>query len=350
MKTGRSLLIKLLAIAIFSFIPLVLFSQEASTCAENLKEAQNQFDKGHIELISGLLGECMKSGFKSDEQLSAYKLLIQASLFEDKLGEADSSMLAFLKRYPEYQLSPTDHSSFVYLFNTFRVKPVLQLTLHIGLNLPYISSVTQHSLSGVPKPNKYSTDLLNFFGSLEAKYPVNKKFEVNLEAGISSIKFTKTEDFLNFSQTKYIETQQRIELPVSVTYNIITFGRFTPFVRGGFGAALMLSTSAKASATSFDPTKSDTPQSSADISRSDSRHFINMFAQAGFGIKLKTPRGFASFEARVNPGLGDQVVRGGASEQPLQGIYHIKDDDFNLNTMNLTFGYTYIFYKPSKRK
>ena len=51
MKNRRPFSFRLSAIVLLSFFPLLLFSQETSTCAENLKEAQNQFDKGHVELI-----------------------------------------------------------------------------------------------------------------------------------------------------------------------------------------------------------------------------------------------------------------------------------------------------------
>lgn len=349
MKTGRTLLLKLIAAVAFSSLPLMLLSQEPSTCAENLKSAQSQFDKGHVELISGLISDCMKSGFKREEQLSAYKLLIQSYLFEDKLETADSAMLTFLKRYPEYMLSPTDHSSFVYLFNSFRVKPVLQLTFHIGLNLPYVSFVTQRSHSSEPNPGVYKTDMLNIFGSVEAKYALNKKFDVNVELGLSQIKFTNEENYLDFATIKYIETQLRIEIPVSVTYNIISLGKLTPFVRVGFGAALDISSTAKCSQMPLDINGSEI-RTGADISISDSRTFIDLFPQTGIGLKFKTPGGFISLEGRLNSGMFNQHKEGANTNGILDSFYMYADDDFHLNTMNISFGYTQIFYKPSKRK
>lgn len=349
MKTLRSFILSLSALALLSLFPLSLFSQEAGTCAENLKEAQNQFGKGHVELISGLLNECMKSGFKSDEQLSAYKLLIQASLFEDKLTEADSSMLSFLKKYPEYQLSPTDHSSFVYLFNSFKVNSFLQLSVHLGLNLPYLTVLEQKSTSMKPQAGKYSTTIGNFYGSVEAKIPINNKLEVNIEGALSQIKFSKTEDFLTFSKINYTETQQRFELPISVTYNIVTLGKFTPFVRAGFGPALTLSSTAKPSDVPFDLSSSEL-HTGADISRTDSRFLLNLFAQAGAGVKYKIPRGFLNLEVRLNPGLQTQPDYGSTSEHSLGYTYYYKDDVFFLSTLNISVGYTYIFYKSSKRK
>ena len=78
--------------------------------------------------------------------------------------------------------------------------------------------------------------------------------------------------------------------------------------------------------------------------------FIDLFGQAGAGLKFKTTLGYLNLEVRSNFGLLNQTVRGGASAEALRWEYKYVDDDFNLNNLNLTLGYTQIFYKPSKRK
>ena len=137
MKTHRPnrMFSRYLIIVLFLFASASLYSQEAGTCAENLKTAQSLFSKGQVEQIPSLLKDCLRSGFKKEEELTAYKLLIQTFLLNDKLDQADSTMYEFLKKNPEYQLSPTDHSSFVYLFNSFKVKPVVQISVHAGTNV-----------------------------------------------------------------------------------------------------------------------------------------------------------------------------------------------------------------------
>jgi hypothetical protein len=351
MKAGNSILIKVLVIVLFCSLPLLLLSQGTNTCAENLKNAQSLFDKGQVDLVPGMLRECMKSGFKREELLAAYKLLIQSYLFEDKIEQADSTMLAFLTRYPEYQVSPTDHSSFVFLFNSFKVKPVVKISFHLGTNQPFLTftSKTSRSLSSEPVPGKYNSEMLNFFGSFEAKFALSPRIEANVEAGLSQLKFTRTEEFLNFGTINYTETQKRLEIPVSITYNIATFGKLTPYARAGIGAALDLGSSSKTSFIPYDPFDSEN-HTGADISRNNSRIFLDLFAQAGAGIKFKTPLGFASLEARLNAGVFNQVLRNYIYTEGLNHTYYYADDDFNLNTLNICFGYTYIFYKPSKRK
>src|SRR5512147_1823031 len=135
------IIFRLISTALIFLLPAGLLAQETGTCAEKLKNAQSFFDKGQVEEVPGLLKDCLRSGFKKEEELTAYKLLIQTFLLKDKLEQADSTMFEFLRKNPEYQLSPTDHSSFVYLYNKFRVKPVIQVSVHAGLNKPFLTFV-----------------------------------------------------------------------------------------------------------------------------------------------------------------------------------------------------------------
>jgi len=293
----------------------------------------------------------MKSGFTKEEQLTAYKLVIQSYLLSDKLREADSAMLAFLKQNPEYQLSPTDHASFVHIYNTFNVKPVLQLAFHIGTNLPFMTFIGSESVSGEAVAGEYTTKALNLFASLEAKYEINPRLEVNLEGGYSQLSFTDIEKFNDFAEINYNETQHRLEIPLTITYDIVTFGgKLTAYARAGAGAAFTLAS--YANKISYDDTgviifKEITI---SDISREDSRIKMDIFGQAGGGLKFKIPKGYLNFEIRSNFGVYNQVIRGGVSAADLENGYKYKDDDFNLNDLNFSLGYTLILYKPAKRE
>jgi hypothetical protein len=358
MKTSYSgsLFYRLLSALIFSSVPLIVLSQETGTCAENLKAAQSLFNQGQVEKVPGILRECMKSGFKREEQLAAYKLLIQSYLFEDKLGQADSAMLEFLKKNPEYQLSPTDHSSFVFLYKSFKVKPVVQIIFHIGTNLPFITSINTVTTSPEPGKNSYSSSALNLFTSLEAKFEIKDKLDLNIEGGYSQSAFSNVEEVPGLGKINYTETQQRIELPLSVTYNIAEIGKFTPYIRAGAGAAFNLALTAKVSVTPTDPNNFES-HSGPDINRKESRIFMDLFAHTGVGVKFKIPHGYINLEIRSNFGLLNQTINSGSpGETPgldyetLRWDYNFVDDDFNLNNLNFNIGYTYIFYKPSKSK
>jgi len=331
---------------LLAFFPVVTYSQEAGSCAEKLQNAQSLFDRGQVEQVPAMLSECLNNGFNREESLAAYKLIIQVYLFDDKLEMADSSMLAFLKKNPEYQVSPTDHSSFVHLYNTFKVKPIIQISIHLGTNLPFITFINDVSASGEPGKSNYSSKALNLFASLETKFELNKKIEINMEAGYSQLSFTNTEDFLTYSKTNYTETQRRVEIPLSATYNFKSFNKFTPYGRLGFGPEFTLGSSALAVSMGTDLNNPFTITGPA-IDRKNSRIVMDLFIQAGGGIRYKTRGGFFLAELRSNFGIFNQTIRGELFNE-LAARYNYEDDDFHLNSLNFTVGYTHIFYKPSK--
>jgi len=335
---------------LFFFITASLYSQEAGSCAEKLKTAQSLFSKGQIEQIPSLLKNCLKSGFKKEEELTAYKLLIQTYLLNDKIEQADSTMYEFLKKNPEYQLSPTDHSSFVYLFNNFKVKPVVQIGIHAGINVPYLTFIVPHLTAGENVKSSFSSNIGNLFFSVESKFKVAKNLEVGFEVGFSQMKFTNTvNDTMQHAVVNYTESQQRIEVPVYALFDFANFGKFTLYGRAGVGAAYNLGATATATYSPTDPSNKNS-RTGESLNRKDSRVKIDCFGQLGTGVKYKISRGFLIAELRTDLGIFDQNVTGGQAIQSQDFFYTWHDPDFRLNAANFNVGYTFIFYKPSKRK
>jgi hypothetical protein len=321
-----------------------MFPQETGTCAEKLKIAQSLFEKGQIEAIPLLLKDCLKSGFKKEEEIIAYKLLIQTCLLNDKIGLADSTMNEFLIQNPEYQLSPTDHSSFGYLFNKFEVKPVIKISVRAGLNVPFLTFVSPTPTSGENGKSTFSSNvgIINF--SLESKFKLTEKLELGLELGFAQLKFTnKTSS--DFAEVSYTESQQRIEIPLNVSYDFASFGKFKVYSKLGVGGAFTLLVNGSAAATF-----PNIIHPAEILNRKDSRIGFDVFGQMGFGVKYKISRGFLFAEARTNLGMLEQEVAGGTTIQKTDSYYVWRDPDFRLNELNINFGYTYIFYKPTRRK
>jgi hypothetical protein len=341
------MLFRLLFVSGFIMFSAGLFSQEAGTCAEKLKNAQSFFEKGQVEEVPGLLKDCLKSGFKKEEELTAYKLLIQTFLLNDNLKLADSTMYEFLKKNPEYQLSPTDHSSFVYLFNNFKVKPVLQLTIHAGINVPFLTFVTPNLTSGENVKSSFSSNVSNLFFSLESKFKIGEKTEAGLEVGFSKLKFSNTVN-QGFAVLNYTESQSRLEIPLSLTYDFASFGKLTAYSRTGLGAALNLGVTAT---DSYNPTDNNNPnrRTGESLARKDSRVSVDFYAQVGAGLKYKISRGFFLAEIRSNFGIKEQNVQSGKTVSTTEFFYFWRDPNFRLNALNINIGYTYIFYKPTKR-
>jgi hypothetical protein len=341
---------RVLYVLMICFLPYICSAQETSSCAEKLKNAQTLFEKGQVEQVPSMLSLCLKSGFTREESLLAYKLIIQAYLFEDKQETADSVMFAFLKANPEYKISSTDHPSFVHLYNFFRVKPVVQISIHAGTNIPFLTNIKSGYVGEGNSNDTYSTQALNVFGSVEAKFEIFKNLELNIEPGFSQLSFIKTSIFNRYEKNGYTETQSRIELPVTATYSFKNFGKFTPFGRLGLGPAFLLSANASTVRTPLDANlPPSTPVS--DLKMKDSRIPVDLFLQAGAGVEFKVRGGSFNLELRSNFGMLNQKKVGGENIQELETNRHIADNQrFNMNALNFNFGYTQIFYKPLKRR
>lgn len=327
-----------------------LFAQGAETCAEKLDRAQTSFDRGLLGEVPGLLTGCLKSGFKKEEELQAYKLLIQTYLLNDKVELADSTMDAFLKRNPEYKTSPTDHSSFVYLYNKFNVKPVLMLGVRIGSNIPFLTFIDENLLAGSPGKSEYNTNATNIYISADAKFRLSERMELSFEGAYSTLKFTNiVSDTMSHATITYDEHQQRIEIPVCINYDIRSFGNFTLYARAGLGAALNLS--AKADITNIPTDRNNRNDRTGEtLDRKDSRISMDIFCQLGAGMKYKIPKGYLFAELRSSFGVLNQNVSGGTTVDIAEQLYRWSDPGFRMNAFNFNIGYTYIFYKPAKKE
>ncbi|HEX2920078.1 MAG TPA: porin family protein [Bacteroidales bacterium] len=328
-------------------VPVKGIAQESGSCTEKLKDAQTSFERGQLSRVPELLLGCLKSGFTREESITAYKLIIQTYLLEDRLDLADSVMFVFLKKEPEYQVNPTDHSGFVHLFNNFESKKVVQIAVRTGLNVSYPTFVDPNSVFLKTFGSDYSIRS-NIYGSFEAKLTLNNKFEVNAEIGFSQVSFDRVEKN-SFSKSDYSETQQRLEIPLTVTYNIKTFGRFTAFARVGAGPSFILNTTSSPALTSSYRNNPD-GRSGNNISRSDSRIAVDLFVQAGAGLKFKVREGYIFSDVRSNFGLRNLIVN-----SPLNGdlnnyFYYCDDKKLHINTLNFNLGYILIFYKPLKKE
>jgi hypothetical protein len=315
-------------------------------CALKLQEAQAQYERGRVEQVTGLLQPCLSSGgFSREEEVTAYKLLIQALIMDEELEAADETMLEFLRRFPEYSVTAADYPGFTYLRNKFRVTPLLLLSFRAGLNYTFLTGRDEQSLSSLPPDIKYSREPLNFTASTEVSLPVTGRLSVAAGIGYSSSSFLYNENMMNFGDVTYRESQKRIEIPVSAIYEIGRFGNVLLYGRAGAGYAINISVDAKASFIPSDINNAYT-RTGENLDRKSSRIGSELFLLAGAGGMFKIPHGYLSAEIRTLLGTRNQVIRSDAGN--LEYYYFYSDDDFRLNLARITIGYTYIFYKPSK--
>jgi len=320
------------------------YSQE---CALKLQDAQAQFDRGKVELVAGMITPCLNSGsFSREESLTAYKLLIQSLLLDDKQAMAEEYMLEFLSRHPEYSVTAADYSGFVYLRNKYEVRQSCLISLFLGTNYTFLTGRNHRSLSSLEPDINYSREPLNLYAGTEVTIPVRSLFSLSAGISYSSVAFNYNEHMMNFGMVTYRESQNRIEIPLSVVWNAADYRGVRLYVRGGAGYAMNLKTDSKASFITTD-INNGFNRTGENLNRNSSRIRSDLFIHAGLGGMIKIPHGYISAEIRTLFGLRNQVVR--SEPGNLEYYYFYTDDSFRVNTTGLTIGYTYIFYKPSRR-
>jgi hypothetical protein len=152
---------------------------------------------------------------------------------------------------------------------------------------------------------------------------------------------------MDFGTVSYREAQSRLEIPVTAIYDIKRVGGVALYGRLGGGVALNLNTDAK---TSFTPTDINNGfnRTGENVNRSVSRIRSDLFLQAGLGGSLKVPNGYISAEIRTVLGTRNQMIYSNPGN--LEYFYFYSDDNFRVNLAGISFGYTHIFYKPSKKQ
>lgn len=320
----------------------------AQECSVKLRDAENLFNAGLVEEVPALLENCLADGFTKTEEHSAYQIIIRSYLLKDKIDMAETTMLEFLKKNPEYKLRPTDNADFVYLFNKYKVEPLIQISANAGTNLTFMTTIDdENSLSGVPQGKNYANESMAFTAGLEVKFKFGEHFEIGTGFEYNQVTFGYNEPFLNFSESIYPEIETRLAIPVQGYYYPKSFGRFSPFIKLGGAASFNISTVANPRSNNIDA-NNVIPRTGEPENRTASRRFVEPIFIAGLGFRYKLPMSYFFVDISSHIGTLNQYSSGELTNS--EWFYFCTDDSFRVNNLRFTIGYTYIIYKPSKKE
>jgi len=196
---------------------------------------------------------------------------------------------------------------------------------------------------------------LGISGGARVNILLAKNLEISTEVGFSTNSFSfDPGSMYDFNTIDHKETQMRIELPVTLTYEA-NLGNWRPYARAGVMGGYLLSAT-------VDITRNFTGEASSlsevTVPNGDYmvlRRDINLWAVAGGGIKYKIPKGYILLDIRYNIGLMGQnnpeQNRYTASDQVQNGNFmgYYTDPEFSLNNMTFSVGYLRSIYKPKKK-
>ena len=319
------------------------FAQEED-CAFKLREAQQLYGVGKIETVPDILQPCIERGFTQEERLQAFKLIILCYIYEDDQDMAHAEMLSFLKRYPEYELSPTDPDEFRFIFIQYRTSPIMDVGLIVGGNLSHgmISQPFTPFNLNKEKP-RYTPDGIGIQAGVMMNFYASSRIQISIEPMYAQNKFQleyENTEIEGFGKLDHFERQSYLYIPLSVTYEF-PVGKFRPYGRLGGMMGLL-----------FD-NKTSTIQgifTGPDEDNLENRNQLNYWALIGTGVNYKLNRGYFYVDARYNIGLNKYLksAENRFTQENHNWVYMYQDSDFRVNIFMVSFGYVRSFYNPKR--
>jgi len=324
------------------------FGQETS-CSSKLEQAREKYNAGIVQDVPGLLEGCITSGFTGEERLQAYKLLINAYIFDDNLRQAETTMLVFLKTFPGYKASSDDTPEFTSLLNQYDNRPRGSFGFFAGTNF---SLVRVKETFGVQNLNSISGNYRSHGPSFQAGFTyhvfIHPKIELGLEPVFTGTRYGYEVTPYPFTDIKYEESQTRIELPVTLTY-CFTGKKLSPYLLAGGSVSMLLSAKGNISRSFHNTGDYRFSTLAADnMTITDQRNGAELKALVGGGLRFAMKRSYVYIDMRYIAGLGSQVKAGSRNNPADENTwrYYYIPDDFSLDNLSLRIGLAKTLYHP----
>lgn len=337
----------LLLILIFLYPPVQVKAQNECTAA--LERAENLFDQGIIEEIPVILAGCLKNGFSREDKMRAQKLMILSYLFDNKIEEAEKTILNFLDDNPEYKIKSTDPAEFASLFSRFRTIPYLSAGVLIGGNLSLPHMLEQYGpFNSIREKGTYSYETIDFQIGAGLNFFLGNSLELNIESLFIRNSFVYSNLQYGFAQIYKKETYQKFEFPVSLSLDLGK-GRWKPYLRMGGSYGIIMHAESNYEREYINTGSAYySPLETYGINISERRKEYSFSAVGGGGIKYKIPRGHLYFDIRYFYSLTHLVIPDNRWEDELIYTYYHADSDFIVDYLTFSVGLRYSFYKSKK--
>lgn len=331
---------------------LLLFTsphlKSQTACSLVLENAEKLFEQGIIEEIPSLLSECIKSGLNYAERERAQKLIILSYLFDNRIQQAENAMMEFLRTNPEYSIQSGDPAEFTSLFSRFRTFPYLSLGAFLGGNLTSATILTSYGPFDHNTDEGHYSPLPEMQIGAAAYIFLTNRLEIILEGIYSRNSFSYTNVQYGFAEIYRNETHQRIEIPLSISYDL-PGERWHPYFRIGASYGLILTAHTNYRRSHLDNgSVTSSPLQSSNLDIIDRRNTSTLNGIMGAGIKYQINRGFLFFDLRYSYGLSQLVSTENRWDQEIVFRYYYADGDFVTDNLSFSLGYRYSFYKSRK--
>jgi len=366
-------------------------AQDQVGCTQLLEDAREAYQAGMVELVPELLNPCLESGLSGEELQEAYKLVINAYLFDYLPDRADSVMDDFIERFPDYQPAPGDPGEFLLLLEEHlqelaarqieeqeqqedegeeepdreevqKEPPIREevpaekkvfgsIGFSLGGNITFPQLLEKYS-TGNPSLDlgSYQLSVPGIQGGAIMNLNMGRNAEAAFEISYTRLRIHYLGEPFSFSSYTYREYENRLGIPVSLAVKFNPDDRVKVYLRFGIAAEYLFSAAASATR-SYTETGAiylrDVELEKENITGSRTR--LNLMGAGGLGIKFPFPGGMIFLESRFNYGVfrtNDEEQRYNSQDMTWL-IYHV-DSDFRANYLTLSAGMVWNLYKSQK--
>lgn len=363
-------------------------AQDMVGCTQLLEDAREAYSAGMVELVPDLLLPCLETGLTGVPKQEAYKLVINAYLFDYLPDEADSVMSDFLVDFPDYQSTPDDDVEFAQLLRTLKQRRADERAAAIAAEADRARQREQERLAieqrrleekarqrqSRPSRRSSSSSIGAFLGSsvsfpqivepystgnpledggsygmaipglgvgMVFNLPVSRIMEVSFELMYNRTRFNYKAAPLSFAEYEYDEFQNRMGLPLSMLFVLNPDSRTSLYMRAGIIGDYLLSASASGSRSITGTGSSSQGEVVTEkVSITNSRARFNLFGMAGMGVRIPMNKATAFIETRFTSGIfmmNMEENRYDTNQDLIWMINHV-DSDFRLHQLNLCAG------------
>ena len=261
------------------------FAQDED-CLERMDNAEILYNSGIFEDIPLLLEECLET-FSEENRKIAYRLIILAYYMNDDVESAENTMRELLSAYPEYKPPVGSEADFQFVFESFRVRKIMDIGFIAG---PLLTpGVITEPYSPFRDQFSYNSRLPGISAGALINFPVTSFFAISTEPAISQYSFhiqydNKINGIYSIDQT---ERNIMLNLPLHARF-IFLEDRIHPYVMIGGELGYLLSSETESKLERFDPQTGELLNASESIKRDHSayRESLNWYIGGGVGLKM----------------------------------------------------------------
>ena len=361
---------KLLNLTKFSAVLLCLClslgaSAQQQSCTQILNDANTRYSEGSLAFIEEQpFNDCFSraDGYSEEEKIAARKLVTKVHIYEDRIPEAEESMVQLLHDDPEHPIDEAlDPYEFVYLYSKFRTKPIFRVGVRLGVTYSSMSVIDEFGIENLNDDAEGSfSPEIGITAGAYIDYNFWKNFEASLGVSYAQRSVSYKNDLyetLNsqnntrevFSPTNYSDVYGFIDMPLVIKYNINLSPKFIIYPYGGAIGHMLISATRTGSRTVVTPPSEDLTALGDNMI--SARENFNYSYTAGLGFKLRSNTDYFTLEFGATMGGNNFTDPDGRyqSNTLLFGLGQV-DGNQSLNYLSVMFGYQRSIYNPKKLK